>query len=221
MLNTALSNALDQRSIRAFFAVQIELPNYTINLIDGSGAITFGGHTFTGYDPVYGALDEVSPTTEAIATSAPTFSFKLLPPSENAIGGLAAPANQGAPVRAWFGVVNELTGQTIGTPELLWHGRFDTATINVSENSQSVDVMTVSAYDRFFASEEGERLNASWHTKFFPGETGLDQITQALQSPWWGAIGPGGATAKSGGGYSGGGSTDNAVFDMVRNVQHY
>jgi hypothetical protein len=194
MLNSTLSNALNSASVRQFVAVRIELPSHTINLIDGSAAITFAVDgdpvTFTGADPIFGTISAIGSVAEQMAAQAPTLSVGLFPATAAAIGELCNPLNQGAPVSVWWGLVNENTGTTIGEPELLWLGRYDTAKPTLSLNTQSVEIETVSAFDRLFAAEEGARLNGVWHRTVWPNETGLDYNIKALSDPYWGMEAP-------------------------------
>lgn len=193
MLDNTLSASLDASAIRVFVAVQIRLPTSTINLIDGSGTVTFnvGGSpvTFTGQDPVFGTLGYLGSVSEQIAQESPSFSVGLYPPSETAAGELCQPENQGSKVLVWFGTVNDATGAPIGTPELLWSGRYDTAKFSSGENQHSVEIDTVSAFDRLFAAEENIRLNGTWHKSVWPDETGLDFVIAGLENPFWGVEG--------------------------------
>lgn len=194
MLDTALSSAASAPAIRQFIAVRIELDLHTIDLMDGSAAITFPVDgtpvTFTGSDPKFGTLAAIGSVSEQMATESPTLSISLYPPSASAIGEIANPSHQGAPVRVWWGILDEATGTPIGTPELLWSGRFDTAKPNLSAGSQVVEIETVSAFDRLFVAEEGARLNKVWHQSIWPNETGLDFNVKALQDVFWGLDAP-------------------------------
>ena len=192
MLDTTLNAAMTAPSLRAFTAVQIVLSGgYTINLLDGTGTVTFSGTTFIPQDGTYGSLAAVTAAAEQVANSAPTLSLTLYPPTAAAIGTLCSPLQQGSSVRVWFGLVNEATGAAIGTPELVWSGRWDAANATLGEGLQLVEIETVSAFDRLFAVEEGQRLNKTWHQSIWPGETGLDFTTEAQRETYWGTEGPG------------------------------
>jgi hypothetical protein len=197
-LNSTLDTAIQGQAIRVFTAVQIALPltpsfaAYTINLIDGAGVVTFtptGGvsTTFTGEDPTFGVLGTISGINEAIASEAPHLSITMLPPSEVAVGQLNQPLYQGAPVKVWFGLVNEVTGAVIGVPELLFSGRLDTAKTTSQQNSRMVELDVASVFERLFVASEGDRLTDRWHQNIRPGETGLSLNNDALTDPMWGA----------------------------------
>lgn len=220
-LDAAMNAALGAHTIRSFMAIRVELPdNLTINLITGSGFVTFPVDgvptTFTSKDAIFGVLSSVSSITEAFATSAPHLAINFLPPTSDAIGALSAPLVQGSRVRAWAGLVNEETGLVIGQPERLWVGRVDTAKTTLDANNRVVEMDAASVFERLFASLESERLNKVWHRAFHPNESGLDYNIAALVDPMWGAdagkpqpsSGPvaGGGGSYGGGGGSGGGS---------------
>ena len=218
LLQTAFSGA----SIRAFTAVRVDLPGYAINIMDGSGFVSFAvdGETvpFDSRDGVFGTLASVGSITEAIATSAPQLIVAFLPPSPDAVGALASVFAQGSIVRVWAGLINEDTGSCIGQPELLWRGRLSTAKVTVTEGGRLIELDVSSGFERLFNALESERLNRVWHRNIWPDETGLDFNIAALTDPMWGAdagkpqsgstgLGGGSSTGgrSSGGGYGGGG----------------
>ena len=215
-LDSAMNTALGAHTIRSFMAIRVEFPdNQTINLITGSGFVTFAvdgvATTFTSKDPIYGVLSSVSNVSEAFATSAPHLGITFLPPTPDAIGALSAPLTQGSRVRAWAGLVNEETGLVIGKPELLWIGRVDTAKTTLDANNRVVEIDAASVFERLFAALEGERLNKVWHRAFHPDESGLDYNIAALVDPVWGADAgkpqPSSGPVAGGGNYGGGGGS--------------
>lgn len=196
-LDATLDTGLQSQAIRVFTAVQIALPAagpypaYTVNLIDGAGFVSFFVNgvstTFTGEDPTFGVLGTISAVSEAIATEAPRVTITLLPPTSAAVGQLNQPLYQGAPIKLWFGLVNETTGAVIGVPELLFSGRLDTAKTTAQTNSRIVELDVASVFERMFVAQEGDRLTDRWHQTIHPGETGLRLNNDALQDPMWGA----------------------------------
>lgn len=195
-LDTTLNAALSADAVRAFLAVRIELPAtpsfaaYTINLIDGSGVVTFpvngNAVTFTGEDPTFGTLGTASSVSEAVATEAPSMSITLLPPTSTATGQLNQPQYQGARVYVWFGGLNETTGLVIGSPELLYSGRLDTVKTTSAMNTRAVEINLASVFDRLFTASEGSRLSKRWHRANFPAEGGLDHNIEGLANVPWG-----------------------------------
>ncbi|MYL98403.1 hypothetical protein GR702_11575 [Novosphingobium sp. FGD1] len=190
-MDAALLTSLAAPSLRMFQAVRIDLQSTgtAINLLDGSASLSLSvdgvATTFAGRDPIFGTLGGMDTIAEQIASEAPSVSLSLMPPSANAIGELSAPKNQGSRVRIWFGTVNDMTGAVIGT-ELLWSGRLDTVVTHVQPNAQSCELVTVSAYDRMFATNEGEALNKEWHQAIWPGETGFNFNVDSTVAKFWG-----------------------------------
>lgn len=196
MLDGTLSAGLSAPAIRAFTAVRLELPGSIVNVIDGNSAVTFNVNgtpvTFTGRDPIFGAVSYIGALSEQVAQESPTFSFGLMPSTDSAIATLCAPQNQGSSIRVWFGLFNDVTGATIGQPEMLWSGRMDTASVTSATESQFVEIESVSAFDRLFAAEENARLNGVHHRSIWPNETGLDFVISGMKNPVWGIDGGGG-----------------------------
>lgn len=191
-LEANLNAALSSKYVRAFMAIQIALPAvggnpaYSINLIDGSGSVTFPidgvNTTFTGQDANFGSIDTIGTIAESVATEAPSISLTLLSPT---IGQISDPRYQGAPVRIWIGSVDDNTGNVIGSPERRYKGWLDTAVTSHGMNSQKTTLNIASVWDRLFISSEGFRLNAARHRQLFPGEGGLDNAVEASgQIPW-------------------------------------
>lgn len=196
-LNTALDTGLKEQAIRVFTAVQMALPAagpypaYTLNLIDGAGFVTFFVNgvstTFSGEDSLFGVLGTISAISEAVATEAPRVTITVFPPTSDAVGQLNQPLYQGAPVKIWFGLVNETTGAVIGQPELLFSGRLDTAKTTAQPNARVVELDVASVFERLFVAQEGDRLTDRWLQSIYPGATGLRLNNDALQDPMWGA----------------------------------
>ncbi len=193
-LDTTLHTALQAPSLRVFFAVQIDLPSGPLRLIDGDGTVRFSvdGSTvdFTGSDGVYGSIASIGGITEAIATSAPVLDLSILPPTEGALGELSQIEAQGSLIRVWFGVLNESTGLPLGTPELVWIGHHDRAVITEAPDARVIEITVMSAWERFFAAQEGERLNDVWHQGIHPGDDFLKWNTQVTMSQPWGMNSP-------------------------------
>jgi len=190
-MDGTLSTALGGSFIRVFTAVRIEIGEDPICLVSGSGQVTFPVNgtavTFTSKDAVFGTLNAVSSINESIATSAPRLQVSLLPPSNSAVGALSAPLAQGSRVYVWIGIVSEATGLVVGTPELVWSGRLETAKTTVVDTGRVVELDVASAFDRLFITSEAARLNRAWHQSIWAGETGLDFNVDSLVDPMWGA----------------------------------
>lgn len=203
-LDPQVKAELAKIGLRAAIAVKIEIEP-EIRIFDGSGIINLNSETYEGVDDLFGTLGGLETITEALSNRAPTVSLSLLIPDETAIANLLQPENQNSLVSVYFAVIDYATSTSIGSPELLWKGRLDTASITASENSHTVELNTVSAFDRLFAVDEGARLNSIWHNRIWPNETGLDRQIAGLRKVYWGQ--EGGSFAGGGGGGRGGGFT--------------
>ena len=185
-LSPAMDTALQGQFVRAFFALKITLPDYTIRLIDGSGFATFNGETYRGSDDTYGVIAGIEAISESIATDAPDLAISLSPPSTSAFVALNNPALQGSPVMVFFGVLNDQTGTVIGSPELLFSGELDFCQSTSDQGSRLIEMFVKSVFDRLMVPNEGERLNDEWHQSIWPGETGLALAVESLTAPIWG-----------------------------------
>lgn len=181
---------------------------YAIRLLDGSGSLSFGGHTFTGQDDRYGAISSVESFTDGLDAEAPTMTVTLSLASNVATAEVADPAAQGSRVSAWIGAVDPIGGAVLGDPELVFVGEVDTATLTVGQNSRALALSCVSAFERMFSGDEGVRLNDAYHQSIWPGETGLVAASAVRDRPYWGAEAPTPAVTSTG---SGGGSTVGGI----------
>ena len=187
-LHPSLQAELEKQGLRTVIAVEIAV-SPAIRLFDGSGIVTIGGEIYQGVDDLFGTLDGLDSIIEAISNRAPTVAVTLMIPDSNAMAVLLQPENQNSIVSVHFAAIDYATGTEIGVAELLWRGRLDTSRILPQENRQTVELMTVSAFDRLFAADEGARLNPVWHQKIWPNETGLDRQIAGLRKVHWGAEG--------------------------------
>ena len=184
-LDPTLQTALAADGPLVFFALQIIYPGFTLQLLDGPGVVTFGGMTFTGADSTYGTLVVPEAFTDGVSAEAPHLTFQIMPPSNTAAVALAASAAQGSPVSLWFGAINRATGAPAGTPYLAWFGALDIGTLVVDRGSRAVKIDCESAWDRFFDVDEGILLTDASHQAFWPGELGLEYVTEVqAQLPW-------------------------------------
>lgn len=173
-----------------FGAVEILLPANTVRLLDGSGTVTFGGKTFVGLDPTFGALSDVQAIADGFDNEAPSMTLTLLPPTLSAIATLCTPAAQGSAITVWTGVMNPTTGQVIGTPDVRFIGALDVPILKPGKNKRAVEISVTTAYEAFFDGDEGVRLNDAWHQSIWPGETGLAAVTQVQRLLPWGTDAP-------------------------------
>lgn len=193
-LSPLMAADLQRPVVLMFCAVQIELPGYTLRLVDGAGRVSFmvgdAAATFLGRDPTYGALGGISEVVDGVASEAPAVTLTLLPKTNSAMAAIAAPAAQRSRVMIWVGDVDQVTGVVIGEPELWFIGETNVATQGVGQNSRALSVTVNSALSRFLAPDEGARLNNGFHQRCFPGELGLQYIANVDRTIPWGSDAP-------------------------------
>jgi hypothetical protein len=188
-LSPAMAAALAESRVLLFGAVRIALPNYTIRLLDGSGALPIGNEIYQGRDATYGVLDTIEGIEESLGAEAPTLSIGLIPASDAALAALVDPSVQGAEVQVMVGVVNLSTGQPVGIPYQVFVGELDVPTITWGENDLRLEYRVISVAERFFQIEEGRRLSSAFHQSVWPGEKGLDYCTDVeITLPWGQAV---------------------------------
>ncbi len=188
-LTPQLDAKLREDAPLVFGAVSIDLPAYSLNLLDGAGATSFGGRAFVGCDDTFGTISEVEDLTDGLGDSAPAFSLTLLPSNDAAAAALAAPDMQGAPVYVWFGAIDHLTGLPVPDPHLAFIGEVDVPTLVSDEHSRQLDYEIVSVFERLFEDDESARLSPGWHQSIFPGQLGLQHVTGVDQPVYWGVVG--------------------------------
>jgi hypothetical protein len=218
-LDVAMNAALQQPASMICCLIQIVLPGHTVRIHDGAIPITHDGHLYEGEDEVFGTLEGVEDVTEQVGTEAPTVRFTFLPTSIAAMAEITSPQTQGSEVSIWFGVIDPNAGQLIGAPELLFLGEIDTADVDVDMNLTVISFDVASAWERLFEASEGQRLNNSFQQFMYPGDLGMEFVTQIQREEPWGydavrpAVvrdvtggAPGGSLINSGSGVIGGGS---------------
>lgn len=238
MTSPALHAALIAPVVHVFFAVEAIAPTFTLRLIDGASEVTFPvpdpetgeleNQTFKGSDETLGALGALETITEGLGNQAPRLRLYLRPPSLAAAATLMAPTNQGARVRMWFGALDLTTGAVID-PEEVFTGEVDVPRYT-GGRERRVEWSVFSAWEYLFTDGEGERLNHAQHIKAFPGEMGLEWVSDIeRQLPWGGDVpksravssaqGTSGGRTGGGGGFGGqGGGGSRDIYDVINGV---
>lgn len=225
MTTPEMDAALAADVVVDFVAVEIVLPFAVIRLLHGSGQVTFpitdaldpesvpAPATFVGEDPVYGVLSGLDGTTEGLGTSAPRLRFVLTPPTRAAAAQLNLPTNQGWPVRMWYGCVHPFTGVVVPDPVQEFLGMLDQPRfVGGVKRGHAVEYDVASAMELLFAAEEGQRLNHAQHLRAFPGELGLQYVSEIeRQLPWGADVARSPMIAASDGGYPGTGTGGGGV----------
>jgi hypothetical protein len=188
-LTIALDAELRKPSPTVFGAIAVDLPGYSLNLLDGSGVLSFAGRTFTGKDPVFGTIAAVETISDGFGDTVPAVSITFLPASDASAASLAGPTMQGSPVYIYVGAVDPVTGIPIPDPHLLALMELDVPTLHKEPNARSLEYECVSVFVRLFEDDEGARLAPGFHKSIWPGELALDEITGVTQTYYWGVEG--------------------------------
>jgi hypothetical protein len=204
--------ALGQDGAWMFCAVKFELPGKTLRLLDGSGIVTIGAETYEGSDADFGVISAVDAIGEDGQDEAPEIRFTFFPADTAATVDLVNPAMQGSRVTIMVGVANPATMVAVGTPEVIFLGEVDVATLRLDQGMREIEFTVVSVFERLFAVDEGERATDAAHQAIYAGELGLDQMTGTTEKLYWGTHAPIVT-------YGGGGSGARARSEGVRNAQ--
>ena len=188
-LTPALDAELRGISPLVFGAISFDLPDYTLNLLDGAGVLSFGGKTYVGEDGTYGVLSDIESLSDGMGDSAPAFSVTLLPNGDASAAALASPTMQGSRVTVWLGAVDQTSGIPIPDPYLIFLGELDVPTLVSGEHDRRLDYEVVSVFERLFEGDESARLSPGHHRSIFPGEAGMDFVTGVDQPVYWGVAG--------------------------------
>jgi hypothetical protein len=190
-LPTPLATDLERPAVLMFCALQVDLPDGPLRLLDGSGVLAFevDGETavFVGRDDVYGTLGALTEIADGVASEAPTETLTLLPKTNAAMAALAAPAAQRSRVRIWVGSVDRPTGLVTDVDEPWFDGETNVPTQAVGKKSRALTIECNSALTNFLQADQGARLNTGFLQKAWPGAKGLQFTNSVLQYDAWGA----------------------------------
>jgi hypothetical protein len=188
-LTTGMDAGLRVPAPLIFGALKIELPGYTLRLLDGASKLVFGGETYLGKDATYGTIDSIETLSDGVGDEAPALSITLTPGTDAGAAALLSPGVQGSTVQLWLGVLDRATGVPIPDPDLLFYGEVDVPTLKAGKGSRSVALDCVSGFERLFADDEGIRLSDAFHKSLYAGETGLANVTGVTKKIYWGEEG--------------------------------
>ena len=189
-LSPAMDAALSGVAPTICGLLEINLPGYDLRLTDGAGVIKWGAKTFLGKDTTYGTIAAVDDLTDGAGDEAPALSISLHPASNAAAASLASPTMQGSQVSLWLAAVNRASGQVVPDPELVFIGELDVPTLRSGAGTRTLEYECVSAFERFFANDEGARLSPGFHKWVWPGELGFDFVTGVEETVYWGVEAP-------------------------------
>lgn len=201
-LTPALDAELAGPSPTVFGAVSIALPSATVNLLDGSGQLAFGGKTYVGRDTTYGTIAAAEPLTDGMGDTAPAMALTLLPASDAAAADLASPAMQGSLVSVYVGAVVPATGAVVADPYLVALFELDVPTLTSGDDGRTLEYELVSVLERCFVDDEGQRLSPGRQRAIYPNDAGLDDVTGVATTVYWGVAGQNVTGIAYGGGYT-------------------
>lgn len=186
MPDDATFAAFDGPAVVMFIAVEIELPSGgQIRLLDGAASVSFGGRVFVGLDPQYGVLTEIDAVSDGVGDEAPGLRIVINPATPDAGAILAAQDMQGRHVLMWIGAVDPATGAVLPDPILVFAGEVDQGVLRIGIGQRQLSLECVSVWERLFEDGEGVRLSNAFHQLAWPGELGLEFVTDvARQLPW-------------------------------------
>ena len=188
---SGLFGLFDRASLTLFVAVEVALVGGgQLRLLDGSGAVSFGGRTFIGLDPDFGVLASLEAVTDGFGDDAPALRIGINPPTASAAAILAGQDMQGKTVLVWLGSVITATGAVDPDPLLIFAGEVDVALLSVGQGTRSLVLDCVSVWERLFEDGEGVRLTNSFHQLAWPGELGFEFMTDVKRQLPWGADTP-------------------------------
>ena len=202
-LSPGLDAALSADVATIFGAIAIDLPGGPLSLLDGAGQLVFGGRTFVGIDPTFGALVAMESLADGVGDEAPRLSITLAPSGDAAAATLAGPGMQGSLVAIYEGAIIQTTGQVVPDPHLLFVGELDVPVLTAGDHSRELEYEVASLFERFFEEDEGVRLASGYHQSVWPGELGLDFVTETPQGVYWGVEAPRASVTPTLGGASG------------------
>lgn len=241
-LDPQMKLGMQQPYFVSAYLMEIELPDYTIRLLDGSGEVHWGQKSFFGSDPTFGAIQAIDPIQEQVGTEAPLMRMKFLPQSTFSMANITGADKQGSPVSIWWAVVHPETGAVIGEPYLVFSGELDAAEADIEQSETTVTFDIGSVWERLFQNQEGKRLNNANHQRVWAEratqERGFEFVVAIQRNEPWGYDQPrpalvadviggqpasGGGSAGGGIGNGGGGSIGNggggfgggSVMDMI------
>lgn len=188
-LTPATAAAFAAPAVLMFCAVEIALPGYDLRLLDGPGSVSFGGRTFVGKDATYGVLGGVEAVQDGADSEAPEITITILPPTMTAAATLANPAAQMSAVTIWIGALDKMTGAVVSDPYVAFVGEVDVPSLTGDQATRELQYSVTSIFELLFEVDEGVRLNNAFHQSVWPGELGLEYVTEVQRQLPWGAEG--------------------------------
>ena len=160
----------------------------TVLLCDG-GFIEFDSETYRSSDALLGTIASIQAMGEGTGPEVPAMEMVLLPPEASTPGDLAQPGWQTSRARFWIGEYEPEPGLLVGTPDLMFDGQLDQASLSVGA-TRELALTVVSLAERLFERNTGNSLTSAWHKGIWTGELGHDNATGLGVQVAWGAANP-------------------------------
>ena len=173
--------------------VRVDLSGGAVGFTDG-GFVVYDGLTYYGEHPTYGVMSGISPIADGTEATTTRIDLSLLPKNDAALAAFASYTEQGARVRWWEGVVGA-NGVLVGTPELKFDGELDKPKFTVGA-AWGLVLQCGTQAERQVEENADWRLNHAFHSKIWPGETGLISVTNVKRKLIWRKAMPNGSIIK-------------------------
>jgi hypothetical protein len=172
-------------TIHPVIFVQFAFDGGNVNLHTELGDITFNSDTYTGIGKL-GGIGNMEENSDLSRTPI-TMSLSGLP--NDMVSILLAQQYQGRLATVYLGYLDLSTRTLVATPAIIYKGNIDTADFSIDKNF----TVTLSIESRFAAWDTPlvRRYNNSDQQSRYPGDNGLEFITQAASKTiWWGQAAP-------------------------------
>lgn len=170
----------------------LHLPDETIRLTDG-GFVVWGDHTWRARHDSYGTIGALPEIEDGVTGGSPRWDVTILPGSDEAIAALAEPEAQGSLITLHLGAVDRATGALEGEPELLMRAFLDIPREAVGANDRSVILECMTEAELQLSPRNEQRLTDAFHKQAWPGEQGLEYLSELGRPIYWREDAPRGA----------------------------
>lgn len=197
----------------AFIALELVLSERTVRLTSG-GTVVFGSNTYYPEDADIGVLSAIGEVQEGETGEANAPDLTFQPFTDDGVVELSGA--QGAGWTLYWGLVNPDTGAVIGTPETVTRGYLNVAALAFGPSERAMTISSYTEEQYQLLDDSQKRLSPSFHKSIWPGETGLDNVTEYNRKVFWRADDPPRSVSYGGGGGgfnggAGGGFTSRVV----------
>ncbi|MCU1324986.1 MAG: hypothetical protein JWN34_356 [Bryobacterales bacterium] len=183
-LVSATRDASQGSVIVPVWLIKLQFDGGTIFLSTYDGPLTWSGDTYIGA----GAIGSISPIQEDTELARTTLSMQVRGLPSEIIDIVHNEYFQGRRATTYLGYLDQITRQFVDDPVIMHRGRMDTAQIDESDTCS----VTLTVESRFADWDKAKvrRFNDADQKSRFPGDRGLEFVTQAEQGTIWGIRNP-------------------------------